>query len=339
MRVILDAMGGDTAPLSPLEGAAQAVAELGVEVLLCGDEQKICALAAEHKIPFDGIEIVHAPEIITMYDDPTDITRGKKGCSMAVGLQALADGKGDAFVSAGNSGALLVGATMIPRRIKGITRAAMAPILPTATGHAILMDGGANVKCRAEMLEQFGIMGSIYMEKVMGIQSPKVGLINNGSEPCKGRELEQEAYALLQQADLNFAGNIEAREVPMGSCDVLVTDGFTGNIVLKLYEGMARFFAGKLSELFAGAGKIGALFILDKLNTFKDSMDYKKVGGAVLLGIAKPVIKAHGSSDGTAFFHAIRQAKHCVDGRITETIVEALAERKKKAASATPQEA
>lgn len=328
MRIIMDAMGGDNAPLAPLEGAAQAVRELGVEVILSGDETKIRALAAEHEISLDGIEILHTEDVITMHDQPTDITKSKKNCSMALGLEALKDGRGDAFVSAGNSGALLVGATMIPKRIRGIKRAAMAPVLPTADGHAILMDAGANVECRAEMLVQFGIMGSIYMEKVMGIENPKVGLINNGTEPCKGRELEQEAYALLEQENLNFIGNLEARDVPSGECQVLVTDGFTGNIVLKLYEGMAKFFSNKMKEMFSGIGKIGALAILPKLNAFKETMDYKKVGGAVLLGISKPVIKAHGSSNGMAFFHAIRQAKNCVDGKIVETITQSLAERK-----------
>lgn len=334
MRIILDAMGGDNAPLAPLEGAARAVQELDVEVTLSGDENKIKALAAEHGISLDGITVLHTEEIITMEDQPTDVIKAKKNCSMAVGLQALADGQGDAFVSAGNSGALLVGATMIPRRIKGIKRAAMAPLLPTDSGHAILMDGGANTECRPEMLEQFGIMGSIYMEKVMGIESPKVGLINNGSEECKGRELEVETYKLLEQCDLNFIGNIEGREVPTGRADVLVTDGFTGNIVLKLYEGLGKFFAAKIKEMFSGAGKIGALFMMDKLSTLKDSFDYKKVGGAVLLGISKPVIKAHGSSNGEAFFHAVRQAKNCVDGKICETISEALAARKEQSGGA-----
>ena len=328
MRIILDAMGGDNAPQAPLEGAARAVKELNVSVTLCGDEAKIRAAAEAGSISLDGISILHTDEIITMEDQPTDITKSKKHSSMALGLEALKNGEGDAFVSAGNSGALLVGATMIPRRIKGIKRAAMAPILPTASGHAMLMDGGANVECRPEMLEQFGIMGSIYMEKVMGVPSPRVALINNGSEECKGRELEQESYALLQKADINFIGNIEGREIPSGIADVLVTDGFTGNIVLKLYEGLGKFFAGKMKEMFSGAGKIGALFMMDKLSAVKNSFDYKKVGGAVLLGIARPVIKAHGSSNGEAFFHAVRQAKNCVDGRVCETITEALAARK-----------
>ena len=328
MRIILDAMGGDNAPLSPLEGAARAVKELGTEVMLCGDEAQIKKLAEENHISLEGITVRHTDEVITMEDQPTEVFKSKKNCSMAVGLQALADGEGDAFVSAGNSGALLVGATMIPRRIKGIKRAAMAPLLPTGAGHAILMDGGANLECRPEMLEQFGIMGSIYMEKVMQIAAPRVALINNGAEECKGRVLEQETYKLLEASELHFIGNIEAREIPTGEADVLVTDGFTGNIVLKLYEGLGKFFAGKLRDMFSGAGKIGALFMMDKINDFKDSFDYKKVGGAVLLGIRQPVIKAHGSSDGEAFFHAIRQAKNCVDGRVCETIAGALEARK-----------
>ena len=330
MKIILDAMGGDYAPLSPIEGAARAVRELGVEVVLCGDEKLIREKAAEKNISLNGISVLHTTEVITMEDQPTDVVKAKKNCSMALGLEALKNGEGDAFVSAGNSGALLVGATMIPRRIKGIKRAAMAPILPTATGHAILMDGGANVECRPEMLEQFGIMGSIYMEKVMQINTPRVALINNGAEECKGRELEVETYKLLAADDLNFVGNIEGRDVPSGNADVLVTDGFTGNIVLKLYEGLGKFFAAKIKEMFSGAGKIGALFMMDKLGALKDSFDYKKVGGAVLLGISKPVIKAHGSSNGEAFFHAVRQAKNCVDGRICETITEALAARKER---------
>ena len=326
-------MGGDNAPLAAIEGAVQAVKELGVTVVLSGDSAQIQQLASAHSLSLDGIELLHADDVITMEDQPTEITKSKKNCSMAVGFQALADGKGDAFVSAGNSGALLVGATMIPRRIKGIKRAAMAPVLPTADGWAILMDAGANVECRPEMLMQFAMMGSAYMEKVMGIPQPKVALINNGTEECKGRELEQQTFALLQKSGLNFCGNMEARDVPSGKYHVLITDGFTGNIVLKLYEGMAKFFAGKLKEMFKGVGKIGALFIMSKLNAFKDSVDYKKVGGAVLLGISKPVIKAHGSSNGTAFFGAIKQAKKCVDTKVVESITTSLAEQKAAASA------
>lgn len=327
MKIYLDAMGGDTAPLSPLEGAALAVKEFGVEIVMVGDKAQIEALAAEHHISMDNITVQHTDDVISMEDQPMDILHGKKNCSMAVGLQAIADGQGDAFVSAGNSGALLVGATMIVKRIKGIKRAAMAPVLPSATGQMILLDGGANVECKADMLEQFGIMGSIFMEKVMGVENPRVGLINNGTEECKGRELEKEAYQLLSKAGINFIGNVEGRDLPMGACDVMVTDGYTGNIVLKLFEGLGKFFAGKMKEMFSGAGKVGALFMKDKLSGFKDSFNYHKIGGAVLMGISKPVIKAHGSSNGEAFFNAIRVAKQCVEGKVCETVAEAVAAR------------
>jgi len=331
MKIYLDAMGGDTAPLSPLEGAAMAVKEFGVEMVLVGDKAQIEALAAEHQIPLDGITILHTDDVISMEDQPTEITRSKKNCSMAVGLKALAEGEGDAFVSAGNSGALLVGATMITKRIKGIKRAAMAPVLPTATGQVILLDGGANTECRADMLEQFGIMGSIFMEKVMGVANPRVGLINNGTEECKGRDLERETYQLLSNANVNFVGNVEGRDLPMGVCDVMVTDGFTGNIVLKLFEGLGKFFAGKLKGMLAGADAAEAAVLKQKMSGFKDSFNYHKIGGAVLMGISRPVVKAHGSSNGEAFFNAIRVAKQCVEGKVCETIAAAVAERAEEA--------
>ena len=241
---------------------------------------------------------------------------------MAVGLKAVAEGNGDAFVSAGSTGALVVGATMITKRIKGIKRPALAPILPTAKGHMILLDGGANVDCRPEMLAQFGIMGSVYMNRVMGVASPKVGLINVGAEDTKGRELDKAAYALLKDAPVDFYGNLEGRDMPTGVCDVAVSDGFTGNIALKLYEGMGLYFAGEIKGMLTGslAGKIAALLIMKQVKAFKKKMDYTEVGGGVMLGISRPVIKAHGSSNGKAFFNAIRQAKLCVEGDIVGEI-------------------
>ena len=209
-----------------------------------------------------------------------------------------------------------MGATFIVKRIKGIKRIAPSPILPGDKGSFILLDAGANTECRPEMLVQFAVMGSAYMEKVMGVKSPKVGLLNIGSEETKGRELETEAYKLLEKSGLNFAGNIEARDLPKGEVQVVVTDGFTGNIVLKLYEGMGSFFAKKVKWIFSGAGKLGAIFSLGKIKAFRKQMDYKEVGGSALLGVRKPVIKAHGSSDGTAFFNAVRQAKKCVEGNV-----------------------
>lgn len=233
-------------------------------------------------------------------------------------------GKGDAFVCAGSTGALLVGATFLVKRIPGIKRAAVAPVLPTETTPFLLIDGGANNDCRPEMLVQFAIMGSAYMQNVMQVEKPRVALLNVGAEETKGRELELESYVQLSQAPVNFIGNIEARELPAGAADVVVTDGFTGNVALKLYEGMGKFMAHQMKgNLFAGAaGKLAALLILPKIKALTKKMDYKAVGGAVMLGVQKPVIKAHGSSDGTAFFNAIRQARDCVAGNVVQTIAE-----------------
>ena len=336
MNIIVDAFGGDNAPLAVIEGAARAVAELGVEVTLTGNEKIIRETAEKNNLSLDKITIIHTESVIDIHEEPTEIIKSRKDCSMAVGLQALADGKGDAFVSAGSTGALVVGSTFIAKRLKGIKRPALAPILPTANGHLILMDGGANVDCRPEMLMQFGIMGSCYMEKVMGVKSPKVGLLNVGAEDTKGRELDKEAYKLLKDAPVNFYGNLEAREMPKGICQVAVSDGFTGNIALKLYEGMGSFFAGELKGMLTDglSGKLAALLIMKKVKAFKKKLDYTEVGGGVLMGVSKPVIKAHGSSNGKAFYNAIRQAKKCVDGKVIEEISRSLEAVKKQDAEA-----
>lgn len=326
MNIIVDAFGGDNAPLEVIKGAADAVAWLDVDVTLTGNESIIKKTAEENGISLDRISIIHTESVIDIHEEPTEVIKGKSDCSMAVGLKALAEGKGDAFVSAGSTGALVVGATFIAKRLKGIKRAALAPILPTAKGHVILMDGGANVDCRPEMLLQFGIMGSCYMERVMGLKSPKVGLLNVGAEDTKGREMDIEAYKLLKDAPLDFYGNLEARELPFGVCQVAVSDGFTGNIALKLYEGMGSFFAGELKGMLTSglSGKLAALMIMPKVKAFKKKLDYTEVGGAVLMGISKPVIKAHGSSNAKAFYNAIRQAKNCVDGKVIDAISQSL---------------
>lgn len=243
---------------------------------------------------------------------------------MAVGLRALADGKGEAFLCAGSTGALIVGANLIVKRIKGIKRSALAPIMPSAKNKFMLLDAGANTECRPEMLAQFALMGSIYMHKVMSINKPVVKLLNVGEENTKGRELEKNTYKILEKSQLNFKGNIEARDLPEGTADVVVSDGYTGNIALKLYEGMGSFFGRQLKSFFRGIGMISGLLIKGKIVDFKKMMDYKEVGGAVLLGVSKPVIKAHGSSDAKAFYNAVRQAKACVDGKIVETISQEL---------------
>ena len=316
MRVIVDAFGGDNAPLEVIKGCARAVSELGVNVVLTGSRNKIEKCAAENGISLSGIEIEHTDDVFDIHEEPKEIIKSGSNSSMALELRLLSEGKGDAFVSAGSTGALVMGATFIVKRIKGIKRVAPSPVMPADKGSFVLVDAGANTECRPEMLVQFAVMGSAYMEKVMGVKDPRVGLLNIGSEETKGRELEIAAYKLLEESGLNFVGNIEARDMPKGEVQVVVTDGFTGNIALKLYEGMGSFFSKKLKWIFSGLGKIGAIVSLGKIKELRRQMDYKEVGGSALLGVKKPVIKAHGSSDATAFFNAVRQAKKIVDGNV-----------------------
>jgi len=331
MKIILDAFGGDYAPLVPMEGAVQAVQELGIEVLLVGDEIKILETAKENSLKLDGITIQHAPDVLSMEAEATDLLKNRTNTSMGVGLKLLADGVGDAFVSAGSTGALLVGATTIVKRIKGVKRAALATILPGAEKSFLLLDCGANVECRPEMLAQFGMVGSVYMEKVMGRQAPSVCLVNNGTEESKGTETIQEAYKLLSAIDdINFEGNIEARDVPLGKADVVVADGFTGNIILKLTEGLAKFFTDNVKKMLLKSAKtkVAAVFLKDGLQEFRNSLDYTEYGGAPLLGIAKPVIKAHGSSNAKAIKNAIRQAKTFAESGAIEIVAKELAKQK-----------
>ncbi len=316
MKVIVDAFGGDNAPLEVIKGCARAVSELGVNVVLTGSRNKIEKCAAENGISLSGIEIEHTDDVFDIHEEPKEIIKSGSNSSMALGLRLLSEGRGDAFVSAGSTGALVMGATFIVKRIKGIKRVAPSPVMPADKGSFVLVDAGANTECRPEMLVQFAVMGSAYMEKVMGVKDPRVGLLNIGSEETKGRELEIAAYKLLEESGLNFVGNIEARDMPKGEVQVVVTDGFTGNIALKLYEGMGSFFSKKLKWIFSGLGKIGAIVSLGKIKELRRQMDYKEVGGSALLGVKKPVIKAHGSSDATAFFNAVRQAKKIVDGNV-----------------------
>ena len=322
INVIVDAFGGDNAPDAVIEGSILAVQNLGVKVTLVGDEKLINEAAEKHNLVLTGIDVVHADTVFDIHEEPTEIIKSGKNSSMAVGLGFLHDGKGDAFVSAGSTGALVVGATFIAKRLKGVKRAALAPIMPAKDGYFMLLDGGANTQCRPEALVQFGLMGSAYMEKVMGIKEPRVGLLNIGAEETKGRELEIETYRLLEKSPVNFVGNIEARDMPFSKCDVLVADGYTGNIALKLYEGMGLYFGKTLKNMLTKnlKTKIAAGLLLDQVNEFKKKMDYSEVGGAVLMGIQGTVIKAHGSSDGKAFYNAIRQAKECVETGVSERI-------------------
>ena len=310
MKIAVDAHGGDNAPLEIIKGCALAVSELNAQIVLVGNTEIINKVSSDNNISLNVIEIVNATDVITMEDDPTCVVKTKKESSMAVAFKLLKDGVCDAFVSAGNSGAVLVGATMIVKRIKGVKRAALASVFPSETGPLLLTDIGANVVCKPEYIEQFALLGTEYMRFVHNIKNPKVALLNNGTEDHKGTELQQQAYKLLKDSDLNFIGNIEGRELAFGGCDVAVTDGFSGNIALKTYEGVGKMMANGIKGIFKKnlLTKIGALFVLKQLNDFKKKFDYKEYGGAPLLGISKPVIKAHGSSDAKAIKNAIRQA-------------------------------
>lgn len=328
MKIIVDAFGGDNAPLSVLEGASLAVKEYGVEILLAGDETKIKACANENNISLEGMEILQADDIMDMHDDPTEIIKSKKNTSMAVGLKALAEDQGDAFVSAGSTGALVVGGTLIVKRIKGVKRVALASFIPGKNNNYLMLDIGANADCRPEMLYQFGIMGAAYMENVDGRKNPTVGLLNIGTEDTKGNELCKEAYSLLKNAPINFVGNVESREIPKGDVDVVVTDGFTGNVALKLIEGVSlTMFSMIKNVLYKNIKtKIAALMIKKGLYEIKAKSDYTEVGGAPLLGTRKPVFKAHGSSNGKAIKNAIGKAALFAEGKVIEKITGSLAE-------------
>ena len=328
MKIILDAMGGDNAPAEILKGAAAAVAAWpDVEILAVGNAEKIAACVKENAIEMKNIEIVNATEVIEMCDEPAKAVRAKKDSSMVVGLRMLAEGKGDAFVSAGSTGALHVGASLIVRTVKGVKRPALATVIPGKTPF-LLLDCGANVECRASMLEAFGVMGSVYMNKVMGLEQPRVALVNNGAEETKGTPTYVEAHQLLKNNKaIHFVGNIEPRDIPAGHADVVVADGFTGNVVLKLTEGLAKYFGSKLKEMFKKSlgTKLGYLLLKDGVADFKKSMDADEYGGAPLLGTRRPVIKAHGSSNARAIQNAIRQAKLCVESDLCGVMAESLA--------------
>lgn len=330
MKILVDAFGGDNAPLEVIKGSIMALENLDVDITLVGDEEKIKSVAYENNLDLGKINIKHASRVIDICDEPTMVIKEKSDCSMAVGLKMLSDGEGDAFVSAGSTGALVVGATFIVKRLKGIKRAALATIIPTQNEPTMLLDVGANADCRPEMLVQFGIMGSCYMNKIMNVDNPSVGLLNIGTEESKGRELELNTYAQLKNAPVNFVGNIEAREIPKGNCSVVVADGFTGNIALKLFEGMGSFFGKTLKEMLMTGikSKLAAILILNKVKAFKKKMDYSEYGGAPLLGTSKPVFKAHGSSNAKAFYNAIRQADNFVKKNVIGEISVALSTMK-----------
>ena len=326
MRIIVDAMGGDNAPQEIVKGALRARKELGVELTLVGREEDVRACLENGES--EGIEIVDAREVVTMEDDPSTATRRKKDSSMAVALRLLAEGKGDAVVSAGSTGALLTGATLTVKRIRGIRRAALSPVLPAGEHGVMLIDCGANVECTAEYLLQFAFMGSFYARKLMGCEKPRVGLLNVGTEDSKGGELQHQAFALLRQAGdegrLNFVGNVEGTGVFAGDVDVVVCDGFTGNVLLKGTEGVIKYMMKALKGVFYAStkNKLAAAVLKNDLAAMKRSMDVNEVGGTALVGISKPVIKAHGSSNAARLLAAIRQAKAFAESGIIEDINE-----------------
>ncbi len=322
MRIAVDAMGGDNAPFSTVEGSICAVKEYDVEIILVGKKDIIQNELNKHGYKGNNIEIVDADEIIENDDEPTKAIRSKKNSSMVVALNMVKNKEADAVISAGNTGALLTGGLLIIKRIKGIARGALAPVYPTKRGISLLLDAGANTDSRPKYLQQFAIMGSVYCEKVLGIENPKVGLVNIGEEEKKGNELTKAAFKLLSDTNINFYGNLEARDIPEGYADVIVADGFVGNIILKLTEGLASAIFSMLKDEFTKTlkTKIGALMLKPGLRKFKKSLDYSEYGGAPLLGVRGAVIKAHGSSNANAIKNAIRQAKVFVDNNVIEKI-------------------
>lgn len=321
MRILVDAMSGDNAPLEILKGASLAAKEYKEHnILLVGDQNVISHIAVTNEIDIAGIEIIHADAVISMEDNPICVVRDKKNSSMSVGLKSLAHGEVDAFVSAGNTGALITGATIIVKRIPGINRPAIASVIPLGNP-ILLMDSGANLSVTSDNICQFAFMGSKYMEKIYGLDRPRVGQLNNGAEYNKGTALQIESYQLLSESGLNFVGNVEGKEIPFDICDVIVADGYTGNIFLKTVEGMGKFLLKTLKELLMSniATKLSALTMDTK--ELKQRFDASEHGGAPLLGISKPVIKAHGSSDANAIKNAVRQAISFIESGVNDDII------------------
>ena len=338
MKIILAAMGGDHAPEAPVLGAIEAAKAYHTEITLVGRGEAILEVMRKHGIEDlpTGVEIANADDVVDMHDDPGSVIHKRKNSSMIVGLRMLANGEGDAFVSAGSTGALLTGATLSVKRVKGIRRAAMAPSMPNkAGGKTIIVDCGANAECTPEFLLQVGLVGAAYAKNVFGVKNPRVGLRNIGTEDSKGTQLQKDAYALLQKAKdqgiVNFVGNIEARSVPMGEVDVVVCDGFSGNVLIKSIEGTAMFMGSLMKKMFKKSifSKVGYLLCKSGVNDMMKMMDYRELGGTQFLGSMKPVIKAHGSSDALAFRNAVKQAMEAAYGDFSAHLEQDLQEMNK----------
>ena len=335
MKIILDAMGGDNAPEATVLGAIDANKAFGHQVTLVGRGEEILEVLKKHNIENlpEGVVIHHADDVVDMHDDPASVIHKRKNSSMILGLRMLAEGEGDAFVSAGSTGALLTGATLIGKRVKGVRRAAMGPAFPNkAGGRTIICDCGANAECTPEFLLQFALMGTLFAKKNWGLENPKVGLLNIGTEDSKGTKLQKDALVLLRGAHekglINFVGNIEGRDVPLGTVDVCVCDGFSGNVLLKTIEGTAMFMGSVISKMFKknALSKLAAALVMKDIKAFKKLLDYREIGGTQFLGIKKAVIKAHGSSDALAFRNAINQAAKAAEADFSQELETGLKE-------------
>ena len=329
MRIILDGMGGDHAPVEIVKGAVEASKETTHTIVIVGDEQKINAELKKYKYDTNQILVEHASEVIETCDAPVKAVRTKKDSSMVKGINMVKDGQGDLFISAGNSGALMAGGLFILGRIQGIDRPAMASIYPILGGKpSLLVDAGANSECKPENLLDFATMGSIYMEKVVNRPNPRIGLVNNGVEENKGTTMTKAAHELLEKSHLNFVGNVEARELPFGACDVIVCDGFVGNVILKLTEGMALSAMGRLKKMFLDGvkAKMGAALLLDKVKGLKKEFDYSEYGGAPLLGVRGHIVKMHGSSNANAVKNTILKGIPYAEQNVVQTILDSVLE-------------
>ena len=326
VRVVVDAMGGDNAPEAIVKGSVDAVLKRNdVKVILTGPEEAINKELQKYKFPKEKIEVVNATEIIEMAEPPVNAIRRKKDSSIVVGMNLVKKGEADAFVSAGSTGAVLVGGQLIIGRIKGIERPPLAPLIPTKNGVALLIDCGANVDARASHLVQFAKLGSIYMEHVVGVKNPRVGIVNNGAEEEKGNALVKETFPLLKAADdINFIGSVEARDIPAGACDVIVCEAFVGNVILKTYEGVGATMIGMIKKgLMANLrSKIGAVLIKPALKAVLKTFDASEYGGAPMLGLKGLVVKSHGSSTAGEITNSIIQCVHFKHQKINEKIQE-----------------
>ncbi len=324
MKIIVDAMGGDYAPLEVVKGTALAAGQYPqAQLILTGNEEKIRSAAKEADVTLDGVQIVHAEEVITMEDDPMSILKSKKNSSMGAGLRLLRE-DGDAFISAGNTGALHTGASLIVRCLPGVHRACIGTVLPFVTP-VLLLDSGANASIQPEYLAQWALTGTVYASKILGVENPRVGLLNIGSEETKGTPAVAAAYKILKELPgIQFVGNVEAREVPFGKCDILLTDGFTGNILLKYTEGMGAMFFGMIKELFYqnAVTKVAALAVKKGLRNIRNTFDASAYGAAPIIGIAKPVFKAHGNSDAPTIANAVRQAVRYLESGAARAMAE-----------------